>query len=340
MTENTENSNIEEEIILSVEEVDKDKYRRFDHFLADKLSHLSRSFIKTLFLDRRIDWAEESEEGKNAKLELKKMPPAGSRICVQVPPPIPSDAQPENLPLEILYEDEYLVFLNKPAGMVVHPAPGNYTGTLVNALLYHFKNLSTVGDPARPGIVHRLDKGTSGVMVVAKTRQCHEALVNLFSKRDINRIYNALAMGHINPKVGVIEGSIGRDPRNRLKMAVNVRNGRSAATNYRVLESYKKMSLLHLKLQTGRTHQIRVHLSKVLRSSVLCDPLYGNPTEHIKRIGDNFSKHLSSYPHPLLYAKTLGLVHPITKQELYFEVDPPEIFQQVVEIARSEMEGS
>lgn len=319
-------------ITLIIDDECKSQFKRLDQFLAKKLPDQSRSFIKDLF--------NKGEISASTKLELKKLPPVGTEITVKIPPPRPADAQPENIPLDIVFEDEHLVFVNKPAGMVVHPAPGNYTGTLVNAILHHCPDLKGVGDQKRPGIVHRLDKGTSGVMVVAKDQKTHEGLVKLFSTHDIERIYEALVMGGRIPTTGKLESTIGRHPQNRLKMAANVRNGKEALTHFSVIDYFDKFCHMQLKLETGRTHQIRVHLSQLLHRPILCDPLYGNPKEHLQRLGNDYKGIIKNYEFPFLHAKVLGFVHPITKEKLHFEVKPPQIFQDVLAMAHANMESS
>ncbi len=318
---------------FTIKEEDFDHYNRLDQYLSDKIEDISRSALKEHFKNGHIT------STNLKKVELKKLPAPGTKIDVKIPPPREADAKPENIPLDIIYEDEFLLFVNKPAGMVVHPAPGNYDGTLVNAILYHCKDLKGVGDQKRPGIVHRLDKGTSGVMVVAKESKCHEGLVKLFSTHDIDRVYNAIVMGDKHPIGGTINAPIGRHPQNRLKMAANVKNSKEAITYYKTIEYFHKHCLMELKLETGRTHQIRVHLSQILRSSILNDPLYGNPKEHLARLGSQYQDILKSYEHPFLHAKVLGLNHPITKKKLVFEVDPPHEFQSILNLSRSESES-
>ncbi len=309
------------EITISTE--DREAFKRLDLFLVHKCPQFSRSTIKRLFEDEQITC-------ESTELELKKMPPAGTVIEIEVPPPVPSDLTAENIPLEILFEDPHLIIINKPAGLVVHPAPGHYSGTLVNAILYHCPDLKGIGAEKRPGIVHRLDMGTSGVMVVAKDQATHEGLVQLFSTHDIERKYEALIMGQPNHLNGTLTSTIGRHPSNRLKMSANVKNGKKAVTHYKIIQKFEQTSLVELTLETGRTHQIRVHLSQLLHTSVLCDPLYGAGESHIKKLPEVIRKLLENYPYQLLHAKELGFVHPITKKTLHFSAPPPEIFQAVL----------
>ncbi len=317
---------------LTITNEDRETYKRLDQFLASISSGHSRTFLKNLFQKDQIVVSEDSPV--QPKLELKKMPPAGTIIEILVPPPLPSTAEPENIPLEILYEDEHLVFVNKPAGLVTHPAPGNYTGTLVNAILYHCKDIKGVGDQKRPGIVHRLDKGTSGVMVIAKTQACHEGLVLLFSTHNIERMYEALVMKNRCQSYGTVESFIGRDPHNRLKMKSSGTRGKQAITHYNVLEIFDRHLHMEFKLETGRTHQIRVHTSEVLKMPILCDPTYGSPNEHLMKLGASYKELIGDYPYPFLHAKVLGLVHPITGEKLRFEVPPPKLFQDVLNLSR------
>ncbi|MFY7993944.1 MAG: RluA family pseudouridine synthase [Bacteriovoracaceae bacterium] len=308
---------------VTVSETDRQEFKRLDQFLAERIPTLSRSTIKRLFEEDQISISPEQ------KFELKKMPAAGTVVSVEVPPPIPTDLIAENIPLEVLFEDQHLIIINKPAGLVVHPAPGHYTGTLVNAILYRCPDLKGIGSEKRPGIVHRLDMGTSGVMVVAKDQETHEGLVKLFSTHDIERKYEALCFGTPKSMSGKIETSIGRHPQNRLKMHAGVKDGKRAVTFYKVLNTSEKISHLELKLETGRTHQIRVHLSQMLHTPVLCDPLYSDFSGHLKRLPANVSEMIKDYPYQMLHAKVLGFVHPVTKQELRFEAKPPALFQKV-----------
>jgi len=319
-------------IKLTITEEDRAAYKRFDQYLAEKGGGHSRTFLKNLFLEEQIVVSEESPV--QPKLELKRMPPTGTIVEILVPPPLPSSAEPENIPLEILYEDEHLVFVNKPAGLVTHPAPGNYTGTLVNAILYHCKDIKGIGNEKRPGIVHRLDKGTSGVMVIAKTQACHEGLVLLFSTHDIERRYEALIMRGRCQTYGTLESMIGRDPHNRLKMKASSSRGKKAITHYKVLEMFDRHLHMEFTLETGRTHQIRVHTSDLLKMPIICDSTYGSPNEQFMKLGPQLKELIGDYPYPFLHAKVLGLVHPITGEKLRFEVPPPKLFQDVLELSR------
>lgn len=305
---------------ITVSSTDRENFKRLDVYLVHKLPQFSRSTLKRLF---------ESEEisSEQCSLSLNKMPPAGTIITVEVPPPIPSELIPENIPLEILFEDAHLIIINKPAGLVVHPAPGHYTGTLVNAILYHCPDLKGIGAEKRPGIVHRLDMGTSGVMVVAKDQKTHEGLVSLFSIHDIERKYEALIWGNAPNLNSTITTLIGRHQTNRLKMSTDVKIGKKAITHYHVIAPLKGVTHIELKLETGRTHQIRVHMSQILHAPIICDPLYGNGDSGLKKLPEPLKKKLETYPYQLLHAKELGFKHPITGESLHFSAPAPEIFQ-------------
>lgn len=319
MSSESENTDETQNYTITVTNEDREEYKRLDVYLAQKLPQFSRSTLRRLFDDEEIS--------SDVKLSINKMPPVGTVIEIEIPPPVPTDLIAENIPLDILFEDKHLIILNKPAGLVVHPAPGHYTGTLVNAILYHCPDLKGIGAEKRPGIVHRLDMGTSGVMVVAKDQATHEGLVSLFSVHDIDRKYEALVGGQPAQQGGTITTTIGRHPTHRQKMAANVKNGRTAVTHYKVLKQYKGAAHMELRLQTGRTHQIRVHMSQMLHTPVLCDPIYGGSDSHLKRAPESIRQRLIDYPYQLLHAKELGFVHPITKEKLHFTAPPPEIFQ-------------
>ncbi len=308
-----------ENYTVTVTSEDRENFKRLDVYLAQKLPQFSRSTLRRLFDDEEIS--------SETPLAISKMPPAGTVIEIEVPPPIETSLIAEDIPLEILFEDAHLIIINKPAGLVVHPAPGHYTGTLVNAVLFHCKDLKGVGAEKRPGIVHRLDMGTSGVMVVAKDQATHEGLVSLFSIHDIERKYEALVGGQPATHSGTITSTIGRHPTNRHKMAANVKNGKKAVTHYKTIKQYNGAAHMELRLQTGRTHQIRVHMSQILHTPVLCDPIYGGSDSHLKRSPSSIRQKLTEYPYQLLHAKELGFVHPITKEKLHFTAPPPEMFQ-------------
>lgn len=243
-----------------------------------------------------------------------------SRICVDVPPPAAMSAQPEALPLEIVWEDSHLAVVNKPCGMVVHPAAGNEQGTLVNALLYHLQDLSGIGGTLRPGIVHRLDKDTSGLLLVAKDDDTHLALSRMLQARDIHKTYHAVALGGFRDDEGVVEAPVGRHPTDRKRMAV-VADGRYARTEYRVLEPLRGATLLEVRLITGRTHQIRVHMAHI-GHPLLGDVLYGGKKPRL------------TAPRLMLHAFRIALTHPITGKALRFEAPEPEAFCAVVQRLR------
>ena len=317
-----EDKEFDQDLEVTVTAEDRENHKRLDVFLVDKLPQFSRSTIKRLFEDDQITSA--------TSLSLNKMPAAGTVIEIEVPPPVTTDLIAENIPLEILFEDPHLLIVNKPAGLVVHPAPGHYTGTLVNAVLYHCPDLKGIGSEKRPGIVHRLDMGTSGVMVVAKDQKTHEGLVTLFSTHDIERKYEALVVGHLKDLSGTITTTLGRHPQNRLKMAADVKNGKRAVTHYKKLQEFGPLTHVELKLETGRTHQIRVHMAQILHAPVLCDPLYGSGVHHLKKLPEDIGLKLRAYPYQLLHAKELGFKHPITGETLHFKTPAPEIFQDVI----------
>ena len=307
---------------ILIQSHDIEHYKRLDTFLAHKLPDCSRTFIKHLFLQGLI-----TSDGK--KLELKKMPIEGSIVQVSLPEPTSLELVAEDIPLEILYEDEYLIVVNKPAGLTTHPAPGHYTGTLVHAILHHCPSVKSVGHKSRPGIVHRLDKGTGGVLVVAKEQKAYEGLSSLFSSHSIDRQYECLVRGRPLHDQGTLQSSLGRHPFKRQKMAVNVKGGKNAVTHYKILEKLGRCSHLHMTLETGRTHQIRVHLSSLLKTPILNDATYGHPSQDRMLLGDIVAETLGDYKHPLLYAKILSFIHPITERPLFFETNPPEIFHKV-----------
>lgn len=290
------------------------KRERLDVFLTNHVENATRSKVQ-----RAIQEGLVLVDGKIVKPSHPVAP--HETIHITLPKAPPQEAQPENIPLEIMYEDDDLLVVNKPAGMVTHPAYGNYTGTLVNALLHHCRNLSTLNDPTRPGIVHRLDKDTSGLMVIAKTDIAHARLAKQFAARTIKREYWAVVWGIFKQRHGIIETLLGRSKSDRKKMAV-VENGKHAITEYTVLEQFPYLSLVKLHLRTGRTHQIRVHFAHINH------PVFGDPTYNGRHIvaGPGTEKQKAEVRHLLdrirrqaLHAKTIGFVHPTTRKDVFFD---------------------
>ncbi len=292
---------------------------RLDRFLADQDTGLSRSALQQL-LEKGSVLCDGSPAAKNQKTRQ------GQRIELQVPQAQPLDAVPQDIPVEIVYEDDYLLVVNKPKGMVVHPAPGNPDGTLVNALLYHCAGrLSSIGGVIRPGIVHRIDKDTSGLLVVAKDDATHTALSEQMAVHSINRVYHAVVYGGFKQPEGFVEAPIGRHKTDRKKMAVTQQNSKYAYTAYKALARYNGFTHIECRLRTGRTHQIRVHMASI-GHPVAGDPVYG-PKNVIKSLGGQ-----------CLHAKTLGFVHPATGEYLEFDSPLPEYFTQFLRSLGKEQE--
>lgn len=287
----------------------EDAGTRADVFLAAKLG-VSRSNMQKLLEDGRVKRGE-----KIIKANYKVR--AGEMFVVDIPEPEPIEAVPENIPLDIIYEDDDVVVLNKARGMVVHPAPGNYTGTLVNALLYHCSNLSGINSAIRPGIVHRLDKDTSGIMIVAKNDAAHISLSQQIQSKTAVRTYLAVVRGNIKTDSGTIETQIARDKTDRKKMAVVKEGGRDAITDYEVLERFGKYTLVRCKLRTGRTHQIRVHM-EYLRYPLVGDPKYSPMKTPFGIKGQ------------ALHSHTLEFTHPRTGERMKFEAPLPEDMHKII----------
>jgi 23S rRNA pseudouridine1911/1915/1917 synthase len=307
---------------------------RIDLFLSQEDLGLSRSFIHKLILD------------KNVLVDKRTVKPShklkgGEQIQIEVPPLEKPSVEPENIPLDIVYEDSDLLVVNKKAGMVVHPAVGNYSHTLVNALLFHCKDLSGINGVIRPGIVHRLDKDTSGLLVVAKNDLAHLGLAEQIKNRTLLREYNAIIWGHMPVNEGTIEAPIGRALKDRKKMAVTRVKGRESLTLYRVLERFGICDLLSIRLKTGRTHQIRVHLSH-LNHPVLGDPEYGGRQKWLKGIYDQerplAQKLLNLIERQALHAKKLGFIHPRTKEYQEFDSNLPEDMSNVLSDLHKDIE--
>ena len=300
---------------------------RLDRFLAQRFDGLSRSRIKNLILDGM------ASRGGQTVRDPSEAVLAGTTYALHVPEAAPAVPQPENIPLTVLYEDADIIVIDKPAGLVVHPAPGNYEGTLVNALLAHCgESLTGIGGEKRPGIVHRLDKDTSGVMVAAKTELAHARLSEVFANRDLDRHYMALAWGLMSPSSGDIEGAIGRDPRDRKRMAVRPFGGRAALTHYSTMQIWRlALSLLDVKLSTGRTHQIRVHLSHN-GHPIIGDGVYLRRVPAVsKNLPPDLRNALLDFPRQALHAASLAFAHPRTGEPLSFRTEPPADFQELLD---------
>lgn len=294
---------------------------RLDKIVAARIDSLSRAAVQRLISEGqvRLDGATPRPSDKVRE---------GQRVEVEIPPPRPTELVPEAMDLDILYEDAHLLIIEKPAGLVVHPAPSVQEATLVHGLLALDSEFTGIGGEDRPGIVHRLDKGTSGIMVVAKDDPTHRGLVDLFKVHDIERRYLALVRGALRDLQGTWTSELGRNPRNRLKMASVQRGGRRAITHYRTLARYPGASLLELTLETGRTHQIRVHASEA-GHAVLGDPTYSPRQSRGLPEDEALAAALEAVDHQLLHAAVLGFVHPLTGEALRFERPPPPDFIRV-----------
>ena len=306
-------------IITAPEKIDK---IRLDKFLAESFPQYSRNqFI------RLIEEGAVQIEGQNLNLSPDDKVVAGATYTIVSPEPVEADPEPENIPLDIVYEDDDLLVVNKPAGLVVHPGAGNWTGTLVNALLYHCgDSLSGINGVRRPGIVHRIDKDTSGLLVVAKNDQAHVGLAKQFEVHSIGRTYDAFVWG-LTPESGRIEGNIGRSSTNRQKMALVKMGGKPAVTHFERVDAYG-ITASHIKchLETGRTHQIRVHMTSI-KHPLIGDDLYGNPPK-------GAPENIRSFPRQALHAGVLEFIHPIKNERLSFEAPLPkdlEILQKDLE---------
>lgn len=293
----------------------EDVGKRIDVFLAEELEECSRSFVQKLIQENKIV-VNQKQIKSNYKLRLNDV------IYLEIPEPVSIDIKPENIPLDILYEDSEVIVINKPQGMVVHPAAGHYTGTLVNALMYHCGDeLSGINGVMRPGIVHRIDKDTSGVLMIAKTNNAHQSLALQLKEHSITRKYNAIVFNNLKEDNGTVNAPIGRHPVDRKKMAVTEKNSKHAVTHYKVMERFGKYTLIEAQLETGRTHQIRVHMSYI-GHPLLGDIVYGTQKQPFKLEGQ------------VLHARVLGFIHPTTGEYMEFEADLPEYFKNLIEKLR------
>ena len=291
---------------------DEQQSTRIDLVLSLQLQEVSRSFVQKLLEKGAVTVNGKVCDSKKYKVNN------GDEIEITVPEPEELKIEAENIPLDIVYEDDDLMVVNKPRGMVVHPAVGNENGTLVNAIMYHCGDrLSSINGVIRPGIVHRIDKDTSGLLMIAKNDMAHESLSQQLAEHSITRRYEALVFNNFNEDEGTVDAPIGRDPKNRLKQAVTSQNSKHAVTHWRVLERFGKYTLVEAKLETGRTHQIRVHMSYI-KHPLVGDFVYGP------------NKQPFSVEGQLLHAKILGFVHPRTGQYMEFERPRPEIFEETL----------
>lgn len=290
--------------------------KRLDRFISEELEEQSRSYIQSLIENGEVTV---NDCVKKSNYKLKK----NDRISITIPDAKEYSIEPENIPIDIIYEDNDVIVINKRRGMTVHPAPGVYSGTLVNALLYHCKDLSGINGVLRPGIVHRIDKDTTGILVVAKNDKAHNHLASQLKDHSMIREYVALVEGIIKNDFGTIDAPLARDPKDRIKIAI-VKDGRKAVTHYKVLERYSKNTLVECKLETGRTHQIRVHLSSI-NHPLVGDPVYGYKKQRFNINGQ------------LLHAKKLGFIHPTTEKYMEFITELPEDFTRVIHILLNEL---
>lgn len=287
--------------------------KRLDLFLSEKFEHMSRSYVQGLIENESV---KVNNKVKKSNYKLK----FGDEISIEVPTPVELQVEGENIPIDTIYEDSDVIVVNKPQDMVVHPAPGNYTGTLVNALLYHCKDLSGINGVIRPGIVHRIDKDTTGILVVAKNDNAHNKLAEQLKNHSMTRTYYALVEGNVKQDEGIVNAPIGRHPVDRIKMAV-VKDGREAVTHYRVIERFGDYTLVKCNLETGRTHQIRVHMAHI-----------GHPL-----VGDNvygYKKQKFNLKGQVLHAKELGFIHPTSGEYIHFDSELPKYFIELLEKLR------
>lgn len=301
-----------------------DQGKRLDLYVSALLPEVTRSRVQNLLAEGRV-LVNQAQVKAGYKLKT------GDRVEVMLPKARPLQVEPEKMDIPILYEDEDLAIVNKPRGIVVHPAAGHENGTLVNGLLYHFQGkLSGINGVMRPGIVHRIDKDTSGLLAICKSDRAHQGLSELLKEHDIRRVYHAVVHGNFKEAEGTVDAPIGRMDSDRKKMCIR-KDGRRAVSHYRVLEQFDGYSYLAVQLETGRTHQIRVHM-KSLGHPLLGDPMYG-PAKETTSIEKKL-KEMDFWPGQILHAKVLGFVHPVTKEYMEFDSELPEYFQQVLSLLR------
>ena len=313
---------------------DQNSNKRLDAFISSKITDVSRTRIKNLILEGMVKINNEISCEPSKKINLE------DNLIIEIPPPKKTNIKPYNYNLDIIFEDDDIIIINKPAGLVVHPGAGNAENTLVNALVNYCKgSLSTIGGELRPGIVHRLDKDTSGILVVAKNDIAHINLSKQFSNHTINRKYEALVWGTVRPQKGIIKSYITRSNRNRQLMEVSQTKGKSAVTNYKTLEIFQNnkvptLSLIECKLDSGRTHQIRVHMT-YKGNPIVGDKLYKKKNKKFKKIDVELNSIIKNIDRQFLHAKFLGFVHPLSNKEVHFEIPLPKNLSKLVKKLRN-----
>jgi 23S rRNA pseudouridine1911/1915/1917 synthase len=307
---------------------------RLDVLITKREELISRTRIKNLILKKKLKLNNQIVNSPSKKVSV------GDKINLQIPKPKEASLKPYNFKLEIIYEDNDLLVINKPAGIIMHPGAGNYDKTIVNALVYYDKNsLSTIGDELRPGIVHRIDKETSGLIVIAKNNETHENLSHQFSKHSITRIYKLLIWGKLRPSSGKIDTLIARSSKNRQMMEVSNSKGKRAITNYKTIEIFENektptLSLVECKLETGRTHQIRVHMTH-MGNSIMGDGKYKKKYKKLKNIDTNLENLIYKLDRQFLHAQTLGFFHPKTNEEMIFTSILPQELEKILKLLRN-----
>lgn len=301
------------EISIIVDNIDEAV--RLDLYISRELNDISRSYVQKLIEKGNVEVNNSVISSKKFKININ------DEIKVNIPQPEKLKLEPENIHIDIIYEDDDVIVVNKPQGMVVHPAPGHYSGTLVNALLFHSKSLSSINGVIRPGIVHRIDKDTSGLLMIAKNNKAHNFLAEQLKEHSTKRIYYALVHGNLKSESGTIDAPIGRHPVNRMKWAVVEKNSKRAVTHFRVIERFSGFNLVQLQLETGRTHQIRVHMSYIGH------PLVGDPLYGIKKKKFNLNGQM-------LHAKVIGFIHPTTLEYMEFTSEIPDYFESLLDKIR------
>ncbi len=302
---------------------------RIDKFLQSQINELSRTRLQALIRDGQVKINNITINSSSKKIKEE------DQIKVNFPPSKETQIMPNKIPLDVLYNDDDIIIINKSPGVVVHPGAGNYNNTIVNGLLFKYKNkLSSIGGKLRPGIVHRIDKDTSGVIVIAKNDNAHINLSKQFSDHSIKRVYEALIWGSLKPLNGKISERISRSVKNRQLMAVRKEKGKMAITNYKTLKVFQnlnlpKISLIECQLETGRTHQIRVHMN-FKGNPILGDKSYGKTKRKFKKIDLSLEKKINNFNRQALHAKSLGFIHPTTKEGIFFQAKRPEDFESLI----------